>query len=149
MHSEHLLDVDFTIGPTRHNRHNSRQKKYSSVSSRQREGGSLPSNVNCNLCPYEDPFLIDFVPNSTKKNDKTIAQGILRQDGGICLHNSAAAAITNNIGASVQCSAEDSNDGKISHTVIEIETDETRHLLAHDSLAQVKNLNVCESMQAM
>lgn len=30
-----------------------------------------------------------------------------------------------------------SSENKISHTVIEIESEETRHLLAHDSLAQV------------
>lgn len=29
------------------------------------------------------------------------------------------------------------SENKVSHTVIEIESEETRHLLAHDSLAQV------------
>lgn len=51
---ESQLDCDQTFGigissnqRTRRQNHNSRQKKYSSsVSSRQREGGSLPSNVN-------------------------------------------------------------------------------------------------------
>lgn len=51
---ESPLDCDQTFGigisgnqRTRRQNHNSRQKKYSSsVSSRQREGGSLPSNVN-------------------------------------------------------------------------------------------------------
>lgn len=52
---ESLLDCDQVLGGggiggnprTRRQNHNSRQKKYSSsVSSRQREGGSLPSNVN-------------------------------------------------------------------------------------------------------
>lgn len=51
---ESQLDCDQAIGigisgnqRTRRQNHNSRQKKYSSsVSSRQREGGSLPSNVN-------------------------------------------------------------------------------------------------------
>ncbi|XP_055715735.1 uncharacterized protein LOC129809720 isoform X2 [Phlebotomus papatasi] len=60
-------DVDFFGSSMNHQRkhHNSRQKKYSttsSVSSRQREGGSLPSNVNVatnHLYQYEStqPFL--------------------------------------------------------------------------------------------
>ncbi|XP_055678916.1 mucin-22 isoform X2 [Lutzomyia longipalpis] len=60
-------DVDFFGSSMNHQRkhHNSRQKKYSttsSVSSRQREGGSLPSNVNVatnHLFQYEptQPFL--------------------------------------------------------------------------------------------
>lgn len=56
------LDCDYNYSGTRNRRHNhnSRPKKYSSVSSRQREGGSLPSNVNvsnCSLSVYEQPFL--------------------------------------------------------------------------------------------
>lgn len=48
---ETQLDCEQTFGGggnqrTRRQNHNSRQKKFSSVSSRQREGGSLPSNVN-------------------------------------------------------------------------------------------------------
>ncbi|XP_059621297.1 uncharacterized protein LOC132264958 isoform X2 [Phlebotomus argentipes] len=58
-------DVDFFGSSMNHQRkhHNSRQKKYSttSVSSRQREGGSLPSNVNVAtnhlLCEATQPFL--------------------------------------------------------------------------------------------
>ena len=54
---ESQLDCDQTFGigisgnqRTRRQNHNSRQKKYSSsVSSRQREGGSLPSNVNVTI----------------------------------------------------------------------------------------------------
>ncbi|XP_037935320.1 probable WRKY transcription factor protein 1 [Teleopsis dalmanni] len=45
---ESTSDCDYSAGGQRHRRsnHYSRQKKFSSVSSRQREGGSLPSNVN-------------------------------------------------------------------------------------------------------
>lgn len=130
VHNEHLLEPDFSIGSqTRRNHHNSRQKKYSSVSSRGREGGSLPSNVNCNLCPHEEPFLNEFSKRNCKM-DK--AKG-----------NTAPAAV---VGANA--ARQDSHcvwvgydtqpsENKISHTVIEIESEESRHLLAHDSLAQV------------
>ncbi len=118
---DQLLESD---GSHSRRQHNSRQKKYSSVSTRQREGGSLPSNVNCN--PYEDHFSSDFGKRGIK-NEKAIlmsgSTGVTRQD---CFNR------------------EDSQqDGKLGHTVIEIgdgDVDETSHLLAHDSLAQVNPL---------
>lgn len=120
---DQLLESDGLIGSHSRRQHNSRQKKYSSVSTRQREGGSLPSNVNCN--PYEDHYSNDFGKRGIK-NEKTILMsgaGVTRQD---CFNR-----------------GEDSQpDGKLGHTVIEIgdgDVDETSHLLAHDSLAQVNN----------
>uniref|UniRef100_A0A1L8DMV0 Putative serine/threonine-protein kinase n=1 Tax=Nyssomyia neivai TaxID=330878 RepID=A0A1L8DMV0_9DIPT len=71
-------DVDFFGSSTNHQRkhHNSRQKKYSttsSVSSRQREGGSLPSNVNVTtnqLFQYEPaPPFLSFGRGGSRKVD--------------------------------------------------------------------------------
>lgn len=123
-----MLDSDFTIGGQTRRHHNSRQKKYSSVSSRQREGGSLPSNVNSNLCPYDETFLNEF---NKRKNINESSSGI---------HLSSAGAVGVALRQDANGNNRDDaqlNDNKISHTVIEIEMDETRHLLAHDSLAQV------------
>ncbi|KAG4080259.1 hypothetical protein HA402_010751 [Bradysia odoriphaga] len=116
---DQLLESDGIIGSHSRRQHNSRQKKYSSVSTRQREGGSLPSNVNCN--PYEDHFSNDFGKRGIK-NEKAILMsgGTTRQDGF-------------NRGEDSQ------QEGKAGHTVIEMgdgEVDETCHLLAHDSLAR-------------
>lgn len=156
VHQEHLLETDF-IGQSRgRHHHNSRQKKYSSVSSRQREGGSLPSNVNVsfyNLCPYEDQFLKEFKPHKIK-SDKLLLAGAAAAGsvsgvvgcinsgvGALRASESAAAAIRESDDTIRSCVG--GGDGKISHTVIEIsdhdEADETRHLLAHDSLAQVNS----------
>lgn len=52
-----------------HNRrlhYNSRQKKYSSVSSRERESGSLPINVNSNLSPNEASFMMEYKRGKNK-----------------------------------------------------------------------------------
>uniref|UniRef100_A0A1A9WFX3 Uncharacterized protein n=1 Tax=Glossina brevipalpis TaxID=37001 RepID=A0A1A9WFX3_9MUSC len=88
--NETQLDCDQTFGNssvsgsqrTRRQNHNSRQKKYSSsVSSRQREGGSLPSNVNVthqlglcgNLTTNELGFMHDVaaaVATTTLKSSK-------------------------------------------------------------------------------
>lgn len=46
--------------------HNSRQKKYSSVSSRERESGSLPINVNSNLSPNEASFMMEYKRGKNK-----------------------------------------------------------------------------------
>lgn len=128
VHHEHMLDSDFAIGGQTRRHHNSRQKKYSSVSSRQREGGSLPSNVNSNLCPYDETFLNEFNKRKTTNESSSV------------MHASTASTANAAVRPDVHCNNRDDtqlNDNKISHTVIEIEMDETRHLLAHDSLAQV------------
>lgn len=118
--NDRLLDPDFPLsGNVRRHQHNSRQKKYSSVSSRQREGGSLPSNVNCNQCPYEDSFLTEF--NKRKNKLDKVHGSSVGTAGGL------------------DEVAETSPRSAVPHTVIEIEPDETRHLLAHDSLAMVSH----------
>lgn len=117
---DQLLESD---GSHSRRQHNSRQKKYSSVSTRQREGGSLPSNVNCN--PYEDHFSNDFGKRGIKIEKAILMSqntGVTRQD---CFNRGGD---------------DSQQDGKLAHTVIEIgdsDADETCHLLAHDSLAQV------------
>ena len=69
-----ILDCEYNYNRHRRNHHNSRPKKYCSlVSSRQREGGSLPSNVNvsnCNLSICEPSFL-----NEVLHKRRTIASG--------------------------------------------------------------------------
>lgn len=129
VNSEHLLDGEFPlVGQSkRMNQHNSRHKKYSSVSSRQREGGSLPSNVNVSIS-YKEPFLNEF-----NKGDKahTNERNVGANAGGL-------GSRQNSIGSGREESAV--GETKRSHTVIEMHDDdvnETRHLIAHDSLAQV------------
>ncbi|XP_039961762.1 platelet binding protein GspB isoform X1 [Bactrocera tryoni] len=56
----------------RRQNHTSRHKKNSSVSSRQREGGSLPSNVNVANC-----LLSSFGQQSSVYTDKRVRRGIL------------------------------------------------------------------------
>lgn len=46
--------------------YNPRQKKYSSVSSRERESGSLPINVNSNLSPHEASFMMEYKRGKNK-----------------------------------------------------------------------------------
>lgn len=151
VHQEHLLESDF-VGQTRgRHHHNSRQKKYSSVSSRQREGGSLPSNVNVsfnNLCPYEETFFNEYNRRKVKTDKQLVLTGGGTGGGVGGIGVSGIGCISNDIGTVNNLIRENDDtvtrtigsDGKISHTVIEIsdhEADETRHLLAHDSLAQV------------
>lgn len=127
------LDGDFLVGSQskRLHQHSSRHKKYSSVSSRQREGGSLPSNVNVSTS-YKEPFLNEFTKTQkSHKNERTI---VLSGSGGGC-----GIARQDSQGSGCRDEAT-TGDSKKSHTVIEIDdddADEMRHLLAHDSLAQV------------
>lgn len=111
---DQLLESD---GTHSRRQHNSRQKKYSSVSTRQREGGSLPSNVNCN--PYEDHFSNDFGKRGIKNEKAILMSGVTRPD---CFSRGGG------------------DDSQQDHTVIEMgdaDVDETSHLLANDTLAQV------------
>lgn len=133
-----MPDGDFVMGgQSRRHHHNSRhQKKYSSVSSRQREGGSLPSNVNnpyCNLSSgYDEPLLNEFSRQKVNNEQKYYLAGVQAVQDMISGGGRGGGSSTYN--------AQNIPEGKISHTVIEIgdtDSDETRHLLAHDSLAQV------------
>lgn len=111
------LDTDLSLSGHARRHHNSRQKKYSSVSTRAREGGSLPSNVNCNQCPDDESLMTEF--NKRKNKLDKVHGSIVGTAGGL-----------KEAGEPVSIS--------VHETVIEIEQEETRHLLAHDSLAQVR-----------
>ncbi|KAJ6635666.1 hypothetical protein Bhyg_14252 [Pseudolycoriella hygida] len=118
---DQLLESDGLIGNLARRQHNSRQKKYSSVSTRQREGGSLPSNVNCN--PYEDQFSNDFGKRGVK-NEKSILMS-----GSNVTRPDTCFVRTDDL----------QQDRTLGHTIVQIDdgiTDDTAHLLAHDSLAQ-------------
>lgn len=181
VHNE--LDSDYTIGgggggssmqQRRHAAaHNSgrHQKKYSSsVSSRPKEGGSLPTNVNCNL--YEETFLNELnkghnVRNNNNHNHHNHHRAAAAPSAASSSSTSsavaaaAAAPVASSSTKHLQKVAAHDGAGnsgnfvwlgyepqgnesghQVSHTVIEIESDETRHLLAHDSLAQVKFLKI-------
>lgn len=158
--SNEQLDGDYSIsGPARRHQQNSRFTKYSSsVSSRQREGGSLPSNVNHPVSfGYVDVDSILFpkytrgsANNSGKnkesyENDRNVTT-VNSSAHHSCHHNNRNALIADNHNrdelaqsiatTSNSTSASSTNDKP--HTIINIDDpDETRHLLAHDSLAQV------------
>lgn len=138
------IDSDYSCGTRNRRNHNSRTKKYSSVSSRQREGGSLPSNVNvsnCNLSVYEPPFLNE-VSKKRNKTERTCS-------GTSCASGTSGTSSTLStctFGHESVTSSEIKDDTHLveeKHTVIEIGDsiypDETQHLLAHDSLAQGQN----------
>lgn len=116
------------------NRHNSRQKKYSSVSSRQREGGSLPTNVNSKECPDEQSFLSEFNKRKTKLEKVHGSRSVVASDEA-----DEAAAGDGGDGGGGSSSVRSPSS---THTIIEIEPDETQHLLAHDSLAQVRTIYI-------
>lgn len=122
--SEH---IDINIGGHSRRHHTSRTKKFSSVSTRTREGGSLPTNVNCTAGNNPEHLFPDIPRkiSQIKSIDKnSLATAIVSRQDGNCTRSDDIQMIP---------------DDKISHTIIEIESDETRHLLAHDSLAQVEN----------
>lgn len=120
-------DGDFFINSAAHRRNhrdyqNRQQKKYSSsVSSRQREGGSLPCNVNVSSA-YSDqiqPFLNEDNKGRTKNESFS----------------------SNHEGGYNRVEESQLFGGKSGHTIIDIyDQDETKHLLACESLAQVSFL---------
>lgn len=148
------LDGDYSLsGQTRRHHQNSRHAKYSSsVSSRQREGGSLPCNVNASSS--YNPSLFTNYPSGLKKDKEINKKDGSNKDGTITnnsssyhynhhhhsqrigeniINNNRDELNTLNIQTVTAVNANDKN-----HTIINIEEpDENRHLLAHDSLAQV------------
>lgn len=135
---EAVNDSDFLIsGQNKRHQLNSRHKKNnsSSVSSRQREGGSLPSNVNVSTTCREH-FLHEINKSLSYKggpHNKTE-----RLSGG---PHVGLGSRQNSVGSG--CRDDIGTDAKKTHTVIEIDDyecddDERKHLLAHDSLAQVR-----------
>lgn len=146
VNNEHLFDSEFLLTgqSKRLLQHNSRHKKnHSSVSSRQREGGSLPSNVNVSTS-YKEPFLNEFnktaAHHKVHKNERTISGGSGSSCGGGGGTGPGLGSRQNSVGSGCRDDIIIVGDPKKNHTVIEIDdddSDETKHLLAHDSLAQV------------
>lgn len=147
VNNEQLLDSDYLmIGRQRRLQpSNSRYKKYSSVSSRQREGGSLPSNVNVSTSNV-DSFFHEYNRSTLKTTHCKLERNIVSSAAGSG-HSTqrSVVSVDSSVNFSI-CRGDDQsqqtneNTTKISHTVINIgedDADETRHLLAHDSLAQV------------
>lgn len=157
------LDGDYSLsGQTRRHHQNSRHAKYSSsVSSRQREGGSLPCNVNAsssyNPLACMDTLLFTNYQSGFKKDKEINKKDGSNKDGTI--NNNSSSYHYNNhhhhhsqrIGDNINNNNRDElntlniqtvtavNANDKNHTIINIEEpDENRHLLAHDSLAQVK-----------
>lgn len=134
------------LGPqSRRHQQNSRYtKNSSSVSSRQREGGSLPNNVNSSSCYPISSFSLSKYPKvNAKSSVKTKLEAhdyersatnhhrtsFISESVSYCEENQPSIASTS-------ASVINSSDKK--HTIINIEDpEEARHLLAHDSLAQV------------
>lgn len=137
------------------------QKRYtSSVSSRQREGGSLPSNVNVD-CPFFNEVGHHHTTGTiTKFKKREGGAGVAKSDYGAMmltapLTSAGAAEIISAVaeaaGSTGLCGGMKNTESQLiddcgggvvgaGHTVIdmgELESDETQHLLAHDSMQQV------------
>lgn len=145
VNNEQLLDSDYLLAGQnkRHHLHSRHKKNNSSVSSRQREGGSLPSNVNVST-PYREPFLYELNSKPTcgkghkERSCGSSCSGSSSSTGGGGSGGPGLGSRQNSIGSG--CRDDIGGDTKKTHTVIEIDCDdedETKHLLAHDSLAQV------------
>lgn len=148
--NEQLLDCDYLLGPQsrRHQQHSRYTKNSSSVSSRQREGGSLPNNVNSSSCYPISSFSLSKYPKTNTKNSGKNKTETHDYERNLTNHHRNAF-----IGESVSYSEESqpsiaSTSAAVScasdknHTIINIDDlEETRHLLAHDSLAQVSLYN--------
>lgn len=125
---------------------NSRYKKYSSVSSRQREGGSLPSNVNVSSSNV-DSFFHEYNHSTLKTTHCKLERNIVSSSAAGSGHNSqrSVASVDSSVNFNIgrgddQSQQINENTKRNNHTIINIgeeDADETRHLLAHDSLAQV------------
>lgn len=150
--TDNLDNLDYFGGHTNKPNHPRQQKAahYSSVSSRQREGGSLPTNVNVSYgCTvHEPPFINDIKHKKKGKISKQQQQQQQDQYGGrvgpgcgVGIGGIGINAITNTDEShSINDIGRQSND-----TIIdmgEFDSDETQQLLAHDSLAQVKGNNL-------
>lgn len=127
----------------RHQQNSRYTKNSSSVSSRQREGGSLPNNVNSSSYSLSS-FPITRYPKVNAKNSVKNKLESHDYERNPTIHHRTAF-----IGESANYCEEDQqsiasksasviNANDKNHTIINIDDAvETRHLLAHDSLAQV------------
>jgi hypothetical protein len=123
--------------------HNSRQKKYpsSSVSSRQREGGSLPSNVNqttsVDHVDQSVPLFNTFKKTPQQNNDNAKFNSISSQQ-----HYN----YNKNESHTYKMMAEQLHHST-HHSLAKCD-DETKHLLADDALAQVCVFSNCSGFLA-
>lgn len=148
--SDDHLDVDYlSSGQSKRHQQNSRYTKYSSsVSSRQREGGSLPTNVN-HPVSFDSQFFNNRINTTISEKSKesresernaTIHHNRNALAGDSINHNRDDIA-QSNATTSIITSASSTNDKP--HTIIDIEDpDDKSHILAHDSLAQVYAVNI-------
>lgn len=148
VNNEQLLDYDCTLGSQarRHQQHSRYTKNSSSVSSRQREGGSLPNNVNSSSYYPVSSFSLSKYPKSNTKitgkikidahdYERTLTNHhrntIIGDTVSYCEEPQSSIPSTS---ASISCANEKP------HTIINIDDpEEARHLLAHDSLGQDTN----------
>lgn len=149
VNKEQLLDGDYTLGSQarRHQQHSRYTKNSSSVSSRQREGGSLPNNVNSSSCyPIASFSLCKYPKLNTKSSCKAKSEIHDYERSSTNHHrNTFAGDSVSNSGDTqpsiASTSAIVANSNEKNHTVINIDDlDEHSHLLAHDSLAQVSSM---------
>lgn len=141
------LDCDYRLGPQlrRHQQHSRYTKNSTSVSSRQREGGSLPNNVNVNSSSnYQISSFLSKYPKANAKNSAKIKSETHDYERNSTNHHRNAfmgesVSYCEEIKPSVaSTSASIIQASDKSHTIINIDDlEESRHLLAHDSLAQV------------
>lgn len=143
--SDEQLDVDYlSSGQYKRHQQSSRNAKYSSsVSSRNREGGSLPINVN-HPVSFDSQFYNNRIHTTNSKkskdshdNERNATTHHIRNalTGDSITHNRDDIAQSNATTSSIT-SVSSTNDKP--HTIIDIEDpDDKSHILAHDSLAQV------------
>lgn len=139
------LDCDYMGSQVRrHPQHSRYAKNSSSVSSRQREGGSLPNNVNSSSSYPLSSFSLSKYPKSNTKNSSKNKADTHDYERNITNHHrntviGESASVCEETQPSIpSTSASVLSANEKTHTVINIEDpEETRHLLAHDSLAQV------------
>lgn len=151
VNNEQLLDCDYMLGSQtrRHQQHSRYTKNSSSVSSRQREGGSLPNNVNSSSCYPISAFSLSKYPKTNTKNsgrikadshdyERTLTNHhrntFIGDSVSYCEEPQSSVASTS---TAVSCANEKN------HTIINIDDpEEASHLLAHDSLAQVSMVEI-------
>lgn len=146
VNNELIADCDYMGSQARrHQQHPRYAKNPTSVSSRQREGGSLPNNVNSSSCCTIQAFSLSKYPKTNTKNSNRNKSDTHDYERNLTNHHrNAIIGESENLceeetqSSIASTSALISSANEKSHTIINIEEpEESRHLLAHDSLAQV------------
>lgn len=152
VNNEQLLDCDYMGAQARrHQQHSRYTKNSTSVSSRQREGGSLPNNVNASSCYPISSFQLSKYPksatkSSAKKQQDTVHDYERNAPNHQYHHRNPligdSVSYSDEVQSSIPSTSASITSDKV-HTVINIDDpDETRHLLAHDHLAQVSTKHI-------